>query len=246
MTSQANARRPQLHFARFEFKYQLPNDLRKEFERELAHFVEFDPFVAQTPHHQYFVRSLYFDDPAYSCYFDKVEGLKKRAKFRLRTYTQTPSPQTPQFLEIKGRHNQLVFKHRTPVAYTAPDNPLPDLLSACNSSAVTQQFCFEYYRKHLKAAALIDYWRRPYISRYDPEFRLTFDAQIQASQSSGLAPELTDRTRRVLPGYTVMEVKFKRHIPAWFHRLIQAYQLTRKSISKICYGLEALELVEED
>ena len=39
------------------------------------------------------------------------------------------------------------------------------------------------------------------------------------------------------PGYTILEVKFERGIPAWFHRTIQAYNLRRESISKFVYGI---------
>ena len=49
----------------------------------------------------------------------------------------------------------------------------------------------------------------------------------------------------VITGFTVMEVKFRRHIPSWFHRLIQAYELRRVSMSKICKAMEILGLVED-
>jgi len=104
-----------LHFARFEFKYILPLELRDEVERELRFFLEFDPFVKAAPHHQYFVRSLYYDDPDFTCFHDKHDGLHTRWKFRVRTYTDNPGDGTPYFLEIKGRYNNLVFKHRAPV-----------------------------------------------------------------------------------------------------------------------------------
>jgi hypothetical protein len=48
--------------------------------------------------------------------------------------------------------------------------------------------------------------------------------------------------RALVPGYTVMEVKFRYHMPSWFHRIIQAFELRRVSISKICTGTQALGL----
>ena len=41
----ADARRTQLSFLRFEFKYVLDQQLREQVEAELAHFVELDPWV---------------------------------------------------------------------------------------------------------------------------------------------------------------------------------------------------------
>lgn len=240
-----SADKPLQHFERFEFKYILPESLRDEFESALRYFMVFDPFVEDTPHHRYFVRSLYFDDPEFSAFYDKVDGIKKRAKFRIRTYTQTPSDAVPQFLEIKGRYNQFVYKHRVAIPTVNNHRVCQQLVSLGSSSKVTEQFCFDYFRKQLKPVALIDYWRRPYISKYDPDFRLTFDNQLQATQSLSLSPKVSDRKRRFLPGFTVMEVKFKRQIPAWFHRLVQSYELRYRSISKICRGLEALSVVED-
>ena len=241
-----------LHFARFEFKYILPQPLRKELESELRYFLEFDPYVESQPKHQYFVRSLYFDDPYYTCFYDKIEGLHTRSKFRVRTYTDDPHDGTPQFLEIKGRYNNLVLKHRTPLDQMlrindeGGDGLVTRLLQSAGSSEVRRKFEYDLFRKSLHPVALVDYVRRPYISRFDPEFRLTFDSELRGTKTRSLFPNgSAPQPRRLLPGYTVMEVKFRRHIPSWFHRLIQAYELRRVSVSKICHAMEALGIAED-
>ena len=38
-------------------------------------------------------------------------------------------------------------------------------------------------------------------------------------------------------GLTILEVKFERSIPLWFHRIIQSYNLRRQSISKFVLGM---------
>ena len=75
-----------LHFARFEFKYVLRAKKRREVESDLLYFLEYDPFVENRDNHRYFVRSLYFDDPNFTAFHDKIDGLHSRSKFRLRTY----------------------------------------------------------------------------------------------------------------------------------------------------------------
>lgn len=240
-----------LHFARFEFKYLLSPQLRRDLESELRYFMEFDPYVEQQPNHQYFVRSLYFDDPSHSAFFDKVDGLHTRSKFRVRTYTNQDQDETPQFLEVKGRYNNLVLKHR--VQLTAEgissgirsDQLVNRLLKITPPGSVGQKFEYDLFRKQLRPVALVDYTRRPYISRFDPEFRLTFDSKLTATMTRALFPEPQARTRQMLPGYTVMEVKFRRTIPSWFHRLIQAYELRRLSVSKICHAMEVLDLAHD-
>ena len=241
-----------LHFARFEFKYILSQSMRKDLESELRYFLEFDPYVETKPGHQYFVRSLYFDDPHFSCFYDKVDGLHTRYKFRVRTYSEEPKDGTPQFLEIKGRYNNLVLKHRTPLDHTSwiereNGEALVNLLRrAANPSEIGRKFEYDLYRKRIRAVALVDYYRRPYVSRFDPEFRLTFDSHLRGTRTQSLFPNgFAPQARRLLAGYTVMEVKFRRHIPSWFHRLIQAYELRRISVSKICHAMEALGIAED-
>ena len=89
---------------------------------------------------------------------------------------------------------------------------------------------------------LIDYYRRPYISKYDPEFRVTFDEQLYATRTESLHPPEYAPRRSVLKGFTIMEVKFRFHVPSWFHRIIQSYELHRISVSKICSGIETFGL----
>jgi hypothetical protein len=240
------AARTKLHFSRFEFKYVLPRTLREEVESELLNFLELDPWVAARPGHEYLVRSLYFDDPAFTAYFDKTDGLHTRSKFRVRTYTDDPGQGVPRFLEVKGRFNNLVFKHRVPLrgagGRAGGNGSFSDLvLSSAEPGAVRNQFEFQLYRRRIRPRVLVDYVRRPYLSRYDPEFRLTFDSELRATAADTLFPE-DPAPRRMLPGYTVLEVKFRYHVPAWFHRVVQAYELRRRSISKVCAGTEILGL----
>ena len=241
-----------LHFARFEFKYILPQLLREELESELQYFLEFDPFVTSRPQHQYFVRSLYFDDPFNTCFRDKVSGLHTRSKFRVRTYTDDSHDGTPHFMEIKGRFNNLVLKNRIPldmsnaITNDSGDALTSKLLRIMPSGDVRRKFEFELYRRRIRPVALVDYVRRPYFSRFDPEFRLTFDSELRGTNTRALFPSVgSSQPRRILPGYTVLEIKFRRHIPSWFHRLIQAYELRRVSVSKICHAMETLG-IEED
>lgn len=258
MQSESNTgdERSPLHFARFEFKYILNQNKRVEVEQALQFFLQYDPFVEQQPEHKYVVRSLYFDDPEYTAFYDKIEGLHSRSKFRLRTYSSeqlAEGSSIPLFLEIKGRHNNLVFKHRTPVdrrgkdwAVLSDDDLARAILECADKSPVRDQFEYALYRKNLKPVALIDYKRRPYISKYDASFRLTFDEQLSATNVHCLYPKSTSRPTRILAGYTVLEVKFHHHMPAWFHRIIQTHELRRVSVSKICKGMEVLGLAQDE
>ncbi len=244
-----------LHFSRFEFKYILRKALRDEIEEELRYFLELDPFVMKQPEHKYFVRSLYYDNEAMVCYYEKIDGTKWRAKFRVRTYTDDQGDGTACFLEIKGRNNAAVFKHRTELRPALPDGAFADsslyyldetsreVLGRLSEGPLKSQFIRDLARKRLRPVMLIDYQRRPYVSKYDPAFRLTFDECLSGSATGRLFPRPYEGRRRILPGYTILEVKFQHLVPKWFHRIIQAFELRRVSVSKYCAGVEAYNLV---
>ena len=242
-------------FLRYEFKYDFANKQRNDIESELQHFMQLDPFVEDHSDKKYFVRSLYFDTPNLAAYDEKTDGIKYRKKFRLRTYSEDTHCGVPIFLEQKGRVNNYVFKERS---------ILPESLQAILRNGVTrrfvksvlatrlsrvpkevfQKFVFQVLYLRLQPAVLVDYHRRPYVSRYDLEFRLTFDDGLHGMPSSILFPKRTSLRRRLIPGYTILEIKFLSHIPAWFHRLIRTYDLERFSLSKYCLGLNSTGLVE--
>lgn len=236
-----------LDFSRFEFKYVLRKSQREVVEAELGFFMQLDPFVHQEDHNRYFVRSLYFDDPQHSAFHDKMDGLKHRSKFRIRTYGTHPG-EAPVFLEEKGRHDNRVFKHRVQLVDTGTEVSATQLIGKIISAEtsdrdLSDKFTYDYFRKQIKPVALIDYYRRPYISKYDHEFRVTFDEELRATETDKLFPDRS--ARRLLPGYTVMEVKFGRTVPAWFHRIIQSNQLRRGPLSKICEGMQTLNIASE-
>ena len=49
--------------------------------------------------------------------------------------------------------------------------------------------------------------------------------------------------RKLVDGYSVMEIKFRKHVPSWFHRIMIKYQLQRVPISKYCKGMERSNLI---
>lgn len=242
---------PKLHFLRFEFKYVLPAGLRREFESELGYFMALDPHVDGQRRQKYLVRSLYFDDDAYTCYYEKTDGVMSRRKYRIRTYTDRKDEECAVFLEVKGRYNALVYKHRVELPRGVIQNLeaghcgfVNSLIGLDGRDDVVGGFLYDSFRMRLKPRLLVDYERRPYISRYAPDFRVTFDDTLSSTVTGELFGRGTERSRVLLPGYSVVEVKFKRHIPAWFHRLTQFYELRRVSVSKYCRGMERTGLAD--
>ena len=236
-------------FTRYEFKYYLNNSISKQIENEAKHFMSYDDFAVNLPDNQYFVRSLYYEDNSFSNFFEKVDGIKSRRKFRIRTYGNSLNKNLPIFLEIKGRHLERTFKKRTAIDSKHLELFLNSeqnskLLEIYPNNSIINDFVFDSIKKKIKPCVLVDYKRRPYINNFGLYFRLTFDSNIVSSKSKILFYKKSTPLE-CKSGYTILEVKFDRSIPAWFHRIIQSYSLTRKSISKFVLGVCVCKLEHE-
>ena len=111
---------------------------------------------------------------------------------------------------------------------------------------VINSFVFDCFRKKIFPRVLVDYKRRPYINKSGLYFRLTFDSNILASKTKNLfINQSLSSWLECRAGYTILEVKFERSIPPWFHRIIQNYNLRRLSISKFVIGMERCGIAAE-
>lgn len=238
-------------FARYEFKFLLRKDQRDSIENEISHFMEYDGHVHEELGNAYFVRSLYFDNDYSSNFYEKVDGMRARRKFRIRTYDKDYEEGLPIYLEEKGRTVERTYKHRIkiqkeelPLFYNVDKCDV--LLDLYPGVDLIECFVYESIRKGVRPKVLVDYRRRPYTSAFDVNFRVTFDDGLMACEAD--EPYLFTKSGAWMhfdSGYTILEVKFFRRIPPWFHRIIQAYGLRRLSISKFARGMEVCGFAED-
>lgn len=234
-------------FARYEFKYLLGSGQRQVVEQEISQLMETDDHIDPDLDDQYFVRSLYFDTPGHSAFYEKTDGIKSRRKFRIRTYGNSSNGKTPLLLEEKGRHNERTYKTRIQIALehlpTFLRNPIGVLdIPQYQKIEIIEKFVADYLRSNIRPGVLVDYLRRPYISDFDMNFRVTFDQEIRAAAAIDLFGRTLSPSRLCVEGASIMEVKFNRRIPAWFHRILQAHNLRRLSISKFVVGMKTCGL----
>ena len=235
---------------RYEFKYFLTKNIADEIKEHANKFMILDKYANFELKNQYFVRSIYFEDDFNSNFDEKVNGFKIRKKFRIRYYGKDQN-NSPLYLEAKGRNLERTYKRRikideTDIELIKKKDFLYKLVRKYPSSHIINEFVFESYRKKLKPKVVIDYNRSPYVNKYGLYFRLTFDQNISCIKLNDNFGNL-NKNHSVLceAGYTILEVKFDRSIPAWFHRIIQSYDLRRQSISKFVLGMTYSKLGEE-
>lgn len=234
-------------FSRYEFKYLLSSKESQLIFNQALRFMKIDDYALNKNNQGYTVRSLYYDNDNYDNFYEKVDGIRFRKKFRLRTYSTSFFKESKIFLEMKGRNQNRVLKRRIEVNKNDFEifNNLDNLKNLSNvytniyKSDLFKEFLFDYYKKKLKPKIIIDYNRIPLINKHGLYFRLTFDKNIFTGVSKSL---FTNKNFYFpiawKPGCTILEVKFIRSLPAWFHRIIQSFNLNRRSISKFVLGIE--------
>ena len=236
---------------RYEFKYILNKKTSDQIEKEAQNFMIYDGHVKKELNNKYFVRSLYFENNFASNFYEKVDGMKIRRKYRLRTYSNFFDPKVPIFFEVKGRISERTYKKRINVKNKYLNLFLSqsqnfNLLNLYPNNGMIRNFIFDSFRKNLKPRILVDYKRRPYINKFGLYFRLTFDTNLLSSKTNNLfSNDKYSSWLECKAGYTILEVKFDRSIPAWFHRIIQCYNLKRRSISKFVLGMSSSGLARE-
>ncbi len=183
----------------------------------------------------YRVTSLYFDTPRFDVFHRR--GSFGRGKYRVRRYGCAPNV----FLERKLKTRSMVTKRRSLV-----DTPSLHSLAASDpkSDWTGAWFHRRLLLRGLRPIVQISYNRtaRVEMTSLGP-VRLTIDEDLRASGIDGPSFQ-TEQGAQVLPGKAIVELKFRRSMPAVFKQLVQEFGLTPASFSKYRTAAQALEFVK--
>lgn len=231
-------KKPTLNFRRFEFKYILAAHLSDLLVSSISKFVAPDPYAQKDGF--YFVNSIYLDSPRFLCYYQKQNGLKKRKKYRARYYGPNPKVFTrPLFFEIKRKNDAIITKDRIVISPQKLDQI--SLSSWQSIKNINQPFFSEFYQDYqtlrLKPKLIIQYKRQPFLSRFNKNFRITFDYDLKSAKVRSFSPPRL-YLKNIMPDLVVMEVKFNGAIPPWFSYIIKSNNLRRNSFSKYCHAVD--------
>jgi hypothetical protein len=238
---------------KYEYKYIVPISQLDRLRSMIMPFLEPDSFAAKMPHHEYTVRSIYFDTVNFDFYFEKIVGFKIRKKLRVRGYNQE-NQSNMVFLEIKHKYYEPIEKNRTPIHFSnmlelfAEENlnGHGEYLSEETGGYKSDPMAFFYhiYSKNLIPVILVIYEREAYMDKFGSGVRITFDKNLRSVPY----PELRDlyREENVKPcmlNHFIFEVKFKRDFPFWLGPRLAQLGIQKQSASKYIFGIDAHKLV---
>ena len=216
----------------------------------LLNFIQ--PFMKLDPHvknnYDYEVRSLYFDSNFHHSFLEKKDGIAIRRKLRIRYYPDFANAEGKfAFIEIKKKINENVAKSRVLVQLASAvkilDENSNEALNFYDTSSAQDKHTLKeiwwlHKRYNLKPACIVSYKRRPFLSKLEKTFRLTFDTNVMV-RNYNLDLKFGGGSKCVIPrGICIMEVKFNNYIPNWAIKILQNNNCIQYKISKFASGLE--------
>jgi hypothetical protein len=218
-----------------ELKFIVNGDTARMLEEWARAMTLPDPHGIDPTGDGYRTSTLYFDTDRFHLYLRR--GSHARAKFRIRRYNGGADV----FLERKLRlNNKRVFKRRSTIS-------LDDLAKLAGGSGDSPGAWFTRRLQHrrLRPVCQIDYRRTARLALPDNQpIRLTIDYDITASVLHTIS-FANDGAVEILPGRSIVELKYGAHLPSLFQEAIAQFHLTPHSLSKYRLAVRELNLCSE-
>lgn len=214
---------------RHEYKYLCdPGQLLIERKR-LQAVLRRDPHAGADG--SYLIRSVYFDDPENSCYFENEDGTDPRAKYRIRIYNCEDARIS---LERKAKLRGMTHKDTVPISRGEAETLLSGRVPRPEASQppLLRRMYADLEQRVMTPAVIVQYRRVPFLLPMG-NVRVTLDQQIASSQAVGRFFEPQIPLRQILAGgQGILEVKWDSLLPDWLYRMLQLSELQWNSFSK--------------
>ncbi len=216
-----------------------------DFRSELKHYINYQDYLIiksriskvldldknTNNNFEYKIRSIYFENFNDKVLQEKLLGLNKRDKFRIRFYNDDESFIR---LEKKSKINGLCKKISCPLS---KDEALKiingDISFLINSfEPLFHELYIKMKTEFLKPRTIVDYEREAYIYKVG-NVRITFDKNLRTGiVSNDIFNKELCTINPINKDYIVLEVKYDEFLPDFILDLIQLGERTKTSISK--------------
>ncbi len=204
---------------RFELKFVLDHEVARRLEEELRPWVRPDELTGSTA---YPVTSVYYDTHDLRCFWEKLDGIKRRRKVRIRRYGADPATLDDRvFVEIKSRYDRVTSKQRIALSLAAAlalcDDWVEPAGLEAEDRAVVAEVLGIVQLGPMQPQALTRYMRTAYRGRdADPGLRITFDRSLRCSASQLDLTWPAQLSALLPPRMVVVEAKVDDRLPSWF------------------------------
>ncbi|MBQ4424860.1 MAG: polyphosphate polymerase domain-containing protein [Lachnospiraceae bacterium] len=218
---------------RHEQKFQIPYADYVGLRRRIRPIMKADPHANADG--LYRIRSIYFDNSDDKALREKIDGIDRREKFRIRYYNDNFSFIT---LEKKMKIDDLCLKYDAEITEEECRRIVSGDIAFMKDhpSELVKELYVKMRCQRLRPRVLVTYVREPYIYPAG-NVRVTFDSQIRTSlfHQEFLTKDVVDISATDTPQDMILEVKFDAFLPAVIQDLIQIPGIRQQASSK--YGV---------
>ena len=186
----------------------------------------------------YLIKSLYFDDRESSSYYEKLDGVLYRKKYRIRTYNDDEKFIR---LEKKMKHNNMTAKEQMLISKDIYSKILNGKINEIdNPQGLLLEFLNEYKNKGLVPSIIVGYHRIAFTYPIS-DVRITFDSHIQSGlYNYDLFNKNASNYTIIEYGKQVLEVKFNEVLPLHIANILNDIPTCREAVSKfaICRSIK--------
>ena len=214
---------------RHEYKYLISRADAELLKLRLPHIMERDPNAGENG--QYTIRSLYFDDVDAAAYYEKVDGLDNRAKYRIRFYNYDGSNIKLEKKEKLGnltrKTAQTITKNDARALEYAISEGCPD-----TPEGLTEELRLAVLGRGLRPKVLVDYDRTPFLC-HAGNTRITIDENLRTRPYiAHLFASPRAMTPVLQPDEVILEVKFDDFLPGYLADALADIPKINMAISK--------------
>lgn len=179
----------------------------------------------------YLIRSLYFDNENSDAYYEKMDGVEYRKKYRIRIYNFDDKFIR---LECKYKHNNMTSKDQILIdkelCSKIIDGKIDEIDLTKNN--LLRQFALDYRLNRLEPSIIVDY-NRVAFTYHVSDVRITFDSQIKSGMYNYNLFDKNATTYSVIDdNQMVLEVKFNEILPESIALILQTVPTFRQAFSK--------------
>lgn len=187
----------------------------------------------------YLIRSLYFDDDDSTAYYEKMDGVEFRKKYRIRIYNYDDKFIR---LECKYKHDNMTSKDQMLIDKDICSKIVEGRLDEFDLSKdnLLTKFILDYKLKHLKPSIIVDYKRLAY-TYHVSDVRVTFDSNIKSGlYNYNLFDENATTYGVISDDEVVLEVKFNEVLPEAIAIILTTVPTFRQAFSKfaVCRSIK--------
>ena len=223
---------------RNEIKFVINKDSAEILKQKLSMIMDIDS-NSILEDNSYLIRSLYFDDVFSTAYYEKMDGVEYRKKYRIRIYNNDLSFIR---LECKYKHENKTSKDQILIDKNICDKIINGNIEDINieGNNLLSKFILDYKLNNLVPSVIVDYKRLAYTYPVS-DVRITFDSNIRSGRYDyNLYDEDVETYKVIDDNEVVLEVKYNEILPESIAIILSTVPMIRQAFSKfaICRSMK--------